>query len=109
VHVLKHEHGQTPRAQVPRERRYDLVRDRAAVYNLLELAAGVLGDKEQRPERPRSKERIARAPQDLRRLMVLLAELPQECALPHTGFAGDQNDAPMRAALHFREARAERR
>src|SRR3981081_807197 len=64
VHVLKHEHGQTPRAQVPRERRYDLVRDCAAVYNLLELAAGVFGDKEQRPERPRSKERIARAPQD---------------------------------------------
>jgi hypothetical protein len=64
VDVLEHEDRPGPRLQLVSQRRHDLVRHRAALDELLQLAVRLLGDTEQRPERPRREKRIAGAPED---------------------------------------------
>jgi hypothetical protein len=109
VQVLEHEDGLSSRPQLTYERRDDLVRHHPVCYDLLELAAGSLGYRKQRPERPRCEERIATAPEDPRRLLAFLAEPSQERRLPHSCLASDENDASVRARLHSLEGFGETR
>jgi hypothetical protein len=76
MHVLEHEDGWSACPQFAHERRDDLVRLHATRYDLLELAAGAIGDLEQWTERARGEQRIAAAPEDPRRLAALFAEAP---------------------------------
>jgi hypothetical protein len=109
VHVFEDEHGRDPRAQLPRERRHHLVRHRTTLDDRLELAAGPLGDGDERPERARREERFAGAPEDPRRSAVLFAEPPHERRLADARLAADQQDMPTRAALDCLQAIDEHR
>ena len=109
VHILEHEHGRCAFAELTSQRRDDLMRNRAARDTLLEVAADILGDREQRAEWARREEGIAGAPQDSRRRTGLLAEPPQKHCLPHPGLAADHRDAPSRAAFDGPQGFPERR
>jgi hypothetical protein len=109
VHVLEHEDGRSSCSQLANERRHNLVRHHPARYDLLELAAGALGYRKQRPEGTRSEERIAAAPEDPRRLAAFLAEPPEERSLPHPGLTPDEHHVSPRAAMHCPKGFAERR
>jgi hypothetical protein len=109
VHVLEHEHGRDPRAQLARQRHHHRVRHRTTLNDRLQLAPGGLGNLDQRPERARREERVASAPEDPRRPAALLAEPPQEDRLADPGLAADQQHLPTRAALDCFQAIDERR
>jgi hypothetical protein len=94
VHVLQHEDSRRTCPQFAHERRDNLVWLHATRYDLLELAAGAIGDLEQWTERRRGEKWIAAAPEDPRRLTALCAEAPQECCLSHAGLAAHEHDAP---------------
>ena len=76
----------------------DLMRLHAtAADELLELAAHGLGDLEQRAERPRREQSVARAPEHAGGRLVLVAELPHEGGLADARLAADE-DEPAAAA-----------
>jgi transposase-like protein len=81
-----------------------LVRHRATLDDQPELAAGSLGDVEQRPERARGEERVASAPEDPRRSAALFAEPPDQRRLADACLAANQQDLAARAALHALQA-----
>jgi hypothetical protein len=99
VHVLEHEHGGRPPAQLAGERRHHLVRHRPTLQDRPELAAGLVGDGQQRPEGAAGEQRVAAAPEDPRRPAGRLAESPQQRRLADPGLPADQQDLPTRAAL----------
>jgi hypothetical protein len=99
VHVLEHEDRRGPRAQLPGERRRHLVRHGAARDDRPELAAGPLGDRQQRAERARGEQRVAAAPENPRRSAVLFAEAPHQRGLADPRLAADQQHVPTGAAL----------
>jgi hypothetical protein len=109
VHVLENEHARDPRAQLLGQRRHHRVGHRATRHDRLQLAAGRLGDLQERPERARREERVAGAPEDPPRLAAPLAEPPQEGRLADPGLAADQQHLPTRAALDGLQAPDERR
>jgi hypothetical protein len=95
VHVLEDEHGRGPRPQFVRERRHHLIRHRTTRDDRLELAAGPLGDLQQRPQRAWCEERIAGPPKDPRKLAGRFAEPPQKRRLADPCLAADQQQLPM--------------
>jgi predicted nucleotidyltransferase len=97
VDVLEDEDRRRRGRQLAGERGRHLVWPRAGLDEALELAARPLGDLEQRPERSRSEEGIAGAPEDSRRVAVLVAEAPQQRRLPTAGLAADEHQAAVRA------------
>jgi hypothetical protein len=78
VQILEHEHGWSPRRKLADQCRGDRVRFRRFVDNVMQLASDSLGDIDERPERPRRKQRVAFAPQNARRLALLGAEPSQQ-------------------------------
>jgi hypothetical protein len=99
VHVLEDEHRRAPCAELVRQRRHHLVGHRPTLDHRLELAAGRLGDAQERPERTRREQRVAGPPEDPPRLAAGFAEPPEERCLADPGLAADQQDPPARAAL----------
>ena len=96
VDVLEHEHGAGRLAQGVQQGGDEHGRPRAGRDDLLQLAAGGVGDVEQRAERPRRVQRVARAPQDL----AALGELAHERGLADAGLAADQDQPAGRAGEH---------
>jgi len=99
VHVLEDEHGRGRRPQLAGQRRHHRMRHRAPGHDRLQLAAGPLGDLQQRAEGARREQRIAGAPQDPRRLAALVAEPPHERGLADPCLAAHQQQLPASAAL----------
>ena len=77
VHVLEHDDRRHPGCELAKQRGRHLVRTRLALHQLIKLATRHLCDVDERAERPRCGQRVARAPQDARRGSLLVAEAPQ--------------------------------
>jgi hypothetical protein len=97
VHVLDDEDRRRARLELANERCRDLVRPRSRPCELLQLAARVLGDVEERPEGTRCEERVARAPKEPDALRTELAEASDERSLADAGLSPDEQDASARA------------
>jgi hypothetical protein len=108
VRVLEHHDRGSGERELAPERGRDVVRQRARRHLGLELPAGDLGDVEQRPERARRGQRVARRPQDAGRAR-LPAEQPQQLGLADAGLAGDQREPALRSASDAGQRRLERR
>ena len=109
VHVLEHQDRRRARPQLPHERCRHIECARVSLHELLELAARVLGDVEEGPERARGEQGITGPPQQSRALRQAVAEAPQERGLADTGLPADEQQATARAALHGIHALAQRR
>ena len=87
VEILEHEYGGTSRSQLTQQAEHDLVWSSAGGEQILQLAAGELGDVEQRCQRTRGPHRLAPAPQDADAAVALLAEQAQQRRFAHPGLA----------------------
>jgi hypothetical protein len=94
MEVLEHEDGRAPAGQLADERTGDLVRPGLARDELLEVAAGHLGDVEQRTERPRGEQAVAGTPEDARRIVALIAERAQQDRLAGARLAAHEDHRP---------------
>jgi hypothetical protein len=94
VHVLEDQHSGRA-AKLCDQRRRDLVRSWRPRDELLQLTAGRLGDVQQRSQRTRRAQGLARAPQDARGRSLLLAERAQERRLADAGLAADEHQPPV--------------
>ena len=103
VHVLDNDDRRRARPRQPEERGDH--RGRALIDRGLELAAGLLGDIEERPQRPRREQRVTAAPQHARRTARLRAECTNSRRLAHPGLPGDEHEpAAPRGGLSQRVA-----
>jgi hypothetical protein len=94
MQVLYDQDRRRPRAQLADQRRRNLVRSGAAHDQLLKLTARDPSDVEQRPQRTRREESVARAPQDPQRPAVSLAKPAHKCGLTDSGLASHQHEPP---------------
>jgi hypothetical protein len=108
VEVLEHEDRRRAVGELAQQRGRDLVRRRGAGRDLREVAADLLGDVEQRAERARREERVARAPQDPRRGALPVGEQADERRLARARLAGHQRQAPVRRGRDVVEHRHQR-
>ena len=109
MHVLEHQDRRRTRLQLSHQRRGDLERPRARLDELLELAAGGRGDVDERPERPRREQSVARAPEEPGAGRRVVAEAPQQRGLADAGLPADEHQPPTRALPHRLDALAEDR
>ena len=110
VDILEHEDGRLSRGELPADRRGDLMRPHlAATDQRFELPADDLGDLEQRSQRARREERVARAPEDAGGLLLVLTEPADERRLADARLARDEDDATARACTGRRQDVRERR
>ena len=100
VQVLDDEHGRARAGELADERRGHLVRPSLARHELLELAAGDLGEVEERAERARGEQALAGSAQDPRRRGQALAERLQEDRLAGSGLAADEHEPAGLAGDH---------
>ena len=91
VQVLNDDDGGGGPPELAHQRGGELVRPDAARRSSLELAARRLGDVEERPKRTRCEERVARAPQNTHRTLVV-AEPSRECRLSHPGLSSHEHE-----------------
>ena len=98
VDVLEYEHAWPARPQLPAQGRRNLVGHDAAGDDFLELAARVLGDREQRPQGTRGEQRVATAPQHACPVAHIRPELPEQRALADACIAADEHEAAGRAS-----------
>ena len=98
VEVLEHDDARRPAAQLARQRRDELARRRAVRGDRRELAADLVGDVDERPERARRVQRVAGPPEHPDRAAAL-AEGAHERRLADPGLAGDEDQpsAPLRS------------
>ena len=82
------------------QRRNDLVGHRLAGDGGGELASGIVGDRNERPERSRREERVAATHEQPRPPSVPVAELAQEARLPDPGLSPNQDDMTPRCAVY---------
>ncbi len=108
VQVLEHEDRGRAAPQLVEQGGRDLVGPRGARRDLGELAPDLLGDVEQRAERARREQRVARPPQDARRAPMLVGEEAHERRLAGARLARDERQAPARAVAHGVEHRLQR-
>ena len=108
VQVLEDEHGRRAARELAQQGGRDLVRVRPTRGHACQLAAGVLGDVEQRTQGARREQRVARPPQDPRRLPVAVREAAHERRLPGAGLAGHEHHAPARRPADRVQRRLER-
>ena len=94
MHVLDHEHGRRPAGQLVGERAEQFVRCPRVGRDLRELDTGRVGDVEERPERPRREQSLARPPQHPAR-PVGGAEGSQQGGLAHARLAAEQHQSPV--------------
>jgi hypothetical protein len=92
VDILEHKHARPAGPELADERRRQLVRQDAAGHHLLELAAGVFGNREQRPERTRGEERVAASPEHAGPVPHACAEVPQQRCLAGARIAAHQDE-----------------
>ena len=92
VHVLDHDDGRFDAFQLAHHRGRDLVWLDAAGRGPLEIAAGCVSDVEERAERPRGVERVARASKDPGGRGVR-GEAAHERRLADAGLATDEHEA----------------
>ena len=97
MQVLEHEHRRRSAPQLADEGAHDVVGLGAGGHDFRELAAGELGDVEQRPQRTRREQRLAGTPEKPRPVAVLFAEPPQERGLSYSGLTGNQHEPAVRA------------
>jgi hypothetical protein len=90
VDVLDDDDRRRARSRQPEERGDH--RGRALIDGGLELAAGLLGDIEERPQRPRREQRVTTTPQHARRTPRLRAECTNRRRLAHPGLPGDEHE-----------------
>ena len=100
MEVLEDEDGWAPPGQLADERAGDLVRPGLARDELLELAAGHLGDVEERAERARREQALARTPEDARRVAAPIAERAQQDRLAGARLAPDEDHRPRPGREH---------
>jgi hypothetical protein len=105
VDVVEDDHRRRPPAELARERSCNLVGLRAAGHQLLELAARGLGDLEEGAERPGREERVAVAPENARRTVLVAAEAAQQRRLADPRLTADEHEPPAAPARHFGAAR----
>jgi hypothetical protein len=108
LQVLEDEDRRRAARELAQQRAGHLVRPRVARRGVSQVAAGLLGDVDERPQRARREERVARAPKDPRGPAVLVDEAPCERGLAGAGLAGDEHEAAARAAAHAVEHPCER-
>jgi hypothetical protein len=92
VHVLEHEQGRAT-SQLVGENRRDLVWPGATPDELVKLAASFVRDLEQRSERARCQEPVARAPEDAGGRTALVGELPEKSRLPGPRLTTQKDEA----------------
>jgi hypothetical protein len=102
VHVLEDGDGNRRRApQLAQEGGEDPLALRAALHQRPERAPGVVGDVEQRAERPGGEQRVARPPEDAGGRSIALGELREplnQRRLADPRLAGDESDGPIPAS-----------
>jgi hypothetical protein len=108
VQVLDDEDRRGPARELAQQRIGHLVRPGVARRGLRQVAAGLLGHVEQRTQRARREERIARSPQDPRRLAVLVGEASGQRGLAGPRLARDEHEPPARGSADAVEHRPER-
>ena len=104
-----YEHRRGAASELAQQRVGHLVRPGAARRGLRQVAAGLLGDVEQRAQRARREQRVARPPQDPGRPAVLVGEAACERGLAGARLARDEHEPPARGAADAVEHRGERR
>ena len=97
--VLEDEYRSGPRLQLASEGCDDLVGNRAVLDERLQLAAGIVGNCEQRPEWTRREERVAPAPEDPSPTRLRVAEGADESGLPHARLAAHEHEPALRALV----------
>jgi hypothetical protein len=75
------------------------VRPRLTLHKLAELATRHLRDIDQRAERPRREQGIARPPQHTRRTH-LITETPQQKRLPNTRLTANEHETAVSLTAH---------
>ena len=106
--VLEDDHSRRAPRHLPGQRSRDLVGLPPAGNERLKLASRRLRYLEERPQRSRGEQRIARAPENARRGALSVAEASKKRGFPHTRFAADEHQAPARVACHISHARIKR-
>ena len=96
MHVLEDENRRRARSELIPQRRDHLTRPALGDHQRLKLSADALGDVKQGAERPRRKQRVARAPQHTRPARAFIAEPPHERRLAHPGVTPNQHQPSRR-------------
>jgi hypothetical protein len=109
VDVFQQEDGATLPTKLLGELGHDLIRHRPLFDERREFAVERLGDLQERPQRARREERLARAAGNRRRARAPLTELPDQRGLADPGLTSEQDDVPHAGGLHRGEALGERR
>jgi hypothetical protein len=79
------------------------VRSGTALDELVKLTPRDLRDVQERPERARRDQRIARPPENASGLRPLIGKPAQEHGLANTRLAPDKKESPKRAGTHARK------
>jgi hypothetical protein len=108
MQVLEHEDGRRAAHELAQQRRRHLVRPRAALRDVREIATGVLGDVEQRAQGARREQRVAGAPEDPCRSPMLVGEPARKRRLPGTRLARDEHEMPAGGRADFLQHRLQR-
>src|SRR4029453_15520121 len=98
LQILEHEDGRPARCELADQRRGNGLWLSAFVHDLKELAARLLRDIDERPQRRRREERIAGAPEKTGRVVLMGAEPSQEGRLADARLAGHGNEATAMGA-----------
>ena len=106
VQVLEHDDRWRAPPQLVEQRGQHVARPGAALDEVGQLAACLGGDVEQRPERPRRVQRLARAREHADGKVG--AERVEERRLADPGLSGDEHEPPATALGHSREGARER-
>ena len=85
------------------------MRTTTTLQEVLELAANQLRNVDERPQRPRRKQRLTRTPQDPARRPPFLAEPAHHRGLPNPRLASDEHKSPLPAVHHRRQQIAQSR
>ena len=109
LQILEHEDRRRLPPQLASERRRNLMRLRSCLDEVLELSADGFGDVEEGPERTRSEQRVARAPEQPRAGGGVVTEASEESSLADAGLAPDEHETSTHPLPHVRERGGERR
>jgi hypothetical protein len=100
MQVLEHEHGRRHFGGFAGERRQHLMRTTATLQEVLELPTYQLRDVDERPQRPRRKQRLTSPPEEPDRRRSLLAEPADHRGLPNPRLAAQQHQTSLPLAEH---------
>ena len=91
VQVVEDEDGRPARLQLPDHGARHVVGLGVAVHHVVELTAGLRCDVDEGPERSRREQRVARAPEDACRRVLVVAERSHERRLADARLTADQD------------------